>query len=188
MAGSLFAGWRPGADGRGVLAAVSQALAAARPADAPRMRWRRPDQWHVTLCFIRRDGDAGTAADAARALAPVAGILPAHSIDFERVAYWPRSGAVVALPRRDARLQVLCDATADALRAAGITPEGATTEPHATLAFLPRGLPPQAWLEGITVDARPVRVDGFELLSNVGGRYAPVDAWRLADEGPAGDA
>jgi 2'-5' RNA ligase len=188
VAGSLFAGWRPGADGHGVLAAAQDALLAACPPGGPRPRPRRPDQWHVTLCFIRREGDEATFARAARALAAVPARIPAHSIVFERVAYWRRSGAVVAVPRHDAVLQALCDACATALQAAGIKPEGVTTEPHATLAFLPRALPPQHWLDDVAVHALPVRVDRFELLANVGGLYAPVADWRLPDvEAGGGD-
>jgi 2'-5' RNA ligase len=86
---------------------------------------------------------------------------------------------VVAVPRHDAVLQALCDACATALQAAGLRPEGVTTEPHATLAFMPRALPPQHWLDGVAVPALPVDVDRFELLANVGARYAPIEAWRL---------
>ena len=55
MSRTLFPGWRPDAAGRERLQALVARMVAARPADAPALRLRRADQWHVTLCFIGRD-------------------------------------------------------------------------------------------------------------------------------------
>ncbi len=179
MSRALFPGWRPDAGGRERLAAVASALAAARPDGAPRLQPRRPDQWHATLCFIGYDVRHLATPALLDAFAGVATRLPAHAFTVERVAYWPQSGAVVALPRRCDALQALCDAARDAIRGRGIRPLQVTTQPHVTLAYLDRHLPAQPWLDAVDCGGDAVRVDGFELLYNPGGRYEPLAAWPL---------
>lgn len=184
MSQALFPGWRPDAGGRERLAEVLAAIAAARPEGAPRLQPRRPDQWHATLCFIGygpRDRVTPALLDA---FADAAARIPPHAFTVERVAYWRQSGAVVALPHACAELQALCDATRDVIRRCGIRPLQVTTQPHVTLAYLPKQLEPQAWLD--SVDCRgdaALRVDRFELLFNPGGRYEALAQWPL--EGPA---
>jgi 2'-5' RNA ligase len=178
---ALFAAWRPDTTGRGRLAELAAALAGARPASGPRMQMRRPDQWHVTLCFLGQDV-AETATDAVRvALADVATRIPPHAFTIERIAYWRHSGAVVALPHACIPLQALCDATRDAARRCGIRPE-ATTQPHVTLAYLGRGLHAQPWLEGVDCGATPLEVGRFELLFSAAGRYGSLGGWPLSGE------
>lgn len=47
-----------------------------------------------------------------------------------------------------------------------------------------RGLPPQAWLDGIDCAAAGTFVvDRFELLFNPGGRYEALGCWTLAGTG-----
>ena len=180
MSRALFPGWRPDAAGRERLAALAARLQGAPPAGAPRPQLRRPDQWHATLCFIGYDTlDQATPA-LHDALAAVAREIPPHAFDVERIAYWPQSGAVVALPRDCPALQTLCDATRDAIRRCGIRPLQVTTQPHVTLAYLAKHLPPPPWLDAVVCDGAPLRVDGFELLFNPGGRYEALAEWRLS--------
>ena len=179
MSQALFPGWRPDAGGRERLARVASALVAARPADAPKPQLRRPEQWHATLCFIGYEMRERVTPALLEAFAEAAARIPPHAFAVERVAYWRQSGAVVALPHANAELQALCDATSDAVRRCGIRPKQATTQPHVTLAYLERGLGEQPWLEGVDCAGAPLRVDGFELLFNPGGRYEALAAWRL---------
>jgi len=179
VSGALFPGWRPDAAGRERLAALAAALQAARPGNGPRLQPRRGDQWHATLCFIGYDAIHLATPALLEALAAAAQRIPAHTFRVERLAYWPQSGAVVALPRECTALQALCDAVRDAIRACGIPPLQVTTQPHVTLAYLERHLPAQAWLDAIDCDGDALRVDAFELLVNAGDRYEALAEWPL---------
>ena len=183
MSRALFPGWRPDAAGRERLSALAARLQSAPPDGAPRLQPRRPDQWHATLCFIGYDTpDAATPA-LHDALAGVARSIPPHAFTVERIAYWPQSGAVVALPHDCPALQALCDVTRDAIRRCGIRPLQVTTQPHVTLAYLDRHLPAQPWLDGIDCDVGALCVERFELLFNPGGRYDVLGEWTLAGAG-----
>jgi len=177
---ALFPGWRPDAGGLDGLATIAARLGEARPHDAPRLQPRRPDQWHATLCFIGYDLLHLATPDLHDALAEVGRRIPPHAIEIERIAYWPQSGAVVALPHDCPALQALCDATRDAIRGRGIRPLQVTTQPHVTLAYLPRQLPAQPWLDAIDCSTAPLRVERFELLFNPGGRYDALAEWPLS--------
>ena len=180
MSQALFPAWRPSADGRAALATLSQRLLAARPSDAPLLQLRRPDQWHVTLCFVGEGIEPLAARSLCAAFAEAATLVPAHAWTVERLVYWRSSGAVVALPGPCPALQALCDASRDAIRRAGIVSADVTTRPHLTLTFLERGLPPQAWLDAVDCAGDALQVDGFELLFNPGGRYDALGAWPLS--------
>lgn len=179
MSQALFPGWRPDAGGRERLAALAAALVAARPAGAPKLQPRRPDQWHATLCFIGHGVRELATPALLDAFAAAASHIPPHAFTVERIAYWPQSGAVVALPHACAELQALCDATRDAVKSRGIRPEKTTQQPHVTLAYLDRGLGEQAWLAGLDCAGGPLQVERFELLFNPGGRYEALGAWSL---------
>ena len=180
MSRALFPGWRPEAGGVDRLAALAARLRDAHPEGAPRLQLRRPDQWHATLCFIGHDVLHLATPELHAALAEVADRIPPHAFAVDRIAYWSKSGAVVALPRDCPALQALCDGTRDAIRRCGIRPLQVTTQPHVTLAYLDRHLPAQPWLEGIDCGVGDLRVDRFELLFNPGGRYEVLGSWPLA--------
>lgn len=180
MSRALFPAWRPDADGLEGLAALAAGLRAAHPPGAPRLQPRRPDQWHATLCFIGYDLLELATPALHAALAGVAARIPAHAFTVERIAYWPQSGAVVAVAHDCPALQALCDATRDAVRRSGIRPLQVTTQPHVTLAYLDRHLPAQPWLDEVDCRGRPLLVDRFELLFNPGGRYEALGEWPLA--------
>ncbi|MDH5822814.1 2'-5' RNA ligase family protein [Luteimonas sp. RD2P54] len=179
MSGALFPAWRPDAGGLERFGALLAGLQAARPAEAPRPQPRRPDQWHATLCFLGHRAAPQLPSALLEALAEAAARVPAHRFGLGRIAYWPGSGAVVALPRECRALQALCDATRDAALRCGIRPEKATSQPHVTLAYLDRHLPAQPWLDDIDCRGDDLRVDGFELLFNAGGRYQALAGWPL---------
>ena len=179
MSGTLFPGWRPDAAGRERLQAVVASLAAARPADGPGLQLRRPDQWHVTLCFLGYDLRHKVTPSLLEAFADVAARIPPHAFAIERLACWRQSGVIVALPRPCDALQALCEATHAAARRCGIPAEKPTGQPHVTLAYVPRGLEAQPWLDGVDCSGAPLRVAGFELLFNPGGRYEALGEWPL---------
>lgn len=179
MSLALFPGWRPDAGDRERLAGLAASLAAARPAGGPRLQTRRPDQWHVTLCFLGHDLRHLVTPALHEAFAAAAARIPPHDFSVERLAYWRQSGAIVALPRPCDALQALCDATHDAARRCGIRAEKPTRQPHVTLAYLARGLDEQPWLEAVDCGGAPLRVARFELLFNPGGRYETLGDWPL---------
>ena len=180
MSQALFPGWRPSDDEAARLVPIAAALRDASREYALELEsLRRPDQWHVTLCFIgsgvRHLVTPALLASFERAAAGI----PPHSFRMERIAYW-RSGVVVALPVGCPELQALCDATRDAIRRCGISPAEVITQPHLTLAYAGKRLPPQDWLGDIDCsEAGTFRVDRFELLFNPGGRYDALGSWRL---------
>ncbi len=184
MSRTLFTGWRPDVAGQATLAILRDRVLAARPDDAPRLSLRRPDQWHVTLCFVARDFDDAIVAATRDALGVAAEAVTPHEFSIERLAFWRHAGVLVALPRRNVLLQALCDANRDALRHAGIRPQEATKQPHVTLAYLERGAPPQPWIDEVDCTGESLRVEGFELLFNAGGRYRALGEWTLSGAAP----
>ena len=182
MSQSLFAGWRPDTAGLRQLQDLVTAFPAPGSDTAPALQLRRPDQWHVTLCFAGHHVGHLITPELLGALAEAAATIPAHHFRIERLAYWPSSGAVVALPSRCRELLALCDATQSAFRRCGIHPVQATLQPHVTLAFLDPQQPPQAWLEAIDCHGAPFVVSNFELLFNLGGRYQALGCWPLTGE------
>lgn len=179
MSGALFPGWRPDAAGRERLAEQIATLLAACPTGAPKPQSERPEQWHATLCFIGYGLRDAVTPRLLSAFADAAARIPPHDFTIERIEYWRQSGAVVALPGPCPALQALCDETHAAVRRCGLRPQQATTQPHVTLAYLGRGLDPQPWLAGVDCTGASLRVDGFELLFNPGGRYESLASWPL---------
>lgn len=180
MSQALFPGWRPGGDEAARLAPVAAALRDAARERGLAPQARRPDQWHVTLCFIGYDVGRLVTPVLLDAFAAAAARIPPHRFSIERITYWPKSGAVVALPFDCPPLQALCDATRDAIRRSGTSPLQVTTQPHVTLAYLDKRLAPQDWLDDIDCStAGRFLVDRFELLFNPGGRYDALESWAL---------
>ncbi len=179
MSGTLFPGWRPEGGDRERLAGLAASLAAARPADGPRLQMRRPDQWHVTLCFLGRELRHLVTPALLDAFADAATRIPPHGFTIERLACWRQSGVIVALPRACNALQALCDATHAAARRCGIPADKPGGQPHITLAYVARGLDGQPWLDDVDCSDAQLRVARFELLFNPGGRYEALGAWPL---------
>ncbi|HZW19561.1 MAG TPA: 2'-5' RNA ligase family protein [Luteimonas sp.] len=180
MSQALFPGWRPSGGEAARLAPVVAALRDAGRGHGLKLQARRPDQWHATLCFIGYDMQHAVTPALLGAFAQAAARIPPHRFSIERATYWPQAGAVVALPFDCPALQALCDATRDAIRRCGVAPLQTTTQPHVTLAYLDRHLPPQDWLDDIDCSgAGTFLVDGFELLFNPGGRYDALERWAL---------
>ena len=181
MSQALFPGWRPSGDEAARLAPVVAALRDASRERGLKLRVRRPDQWHATLCFVGYEMQHAVTPALLDAFAQAAARIPPHHFLIERVTYWPQAGAVVALSFDCPALQALCDATRDAIRRCGIAPLQVTTQPHVTLAYLDRRLPAQDWLDAIDCSGTGrFLVDGFELLFNPGGRYDALGHWTLA--------
>lgn len=180
MSQALFAGWRPNDEEEARLAPVASTLQdKAREHGLKWRSFRRPDQWHVTLCFIGRGVRRLVTPALLESFQRAAAGIPPHSFLMERIVYWP-NGVVVAVPVDCRELQALCDATRDAIRRCGISPEEVTTQPHLTLGYTGRRLPRQDWLADIDCSAAGTfRVDRFELLFNPGGRYDALGSWTL---------
>src|SRR3546814_8463146 len=107
--------------------------------------FRRPDQGHVTLCFISHGARHLATPALLGSFARASAHIPPHSSRIERIASWP-SGAVVALPFDCPELQALSATTRDAIRRCGISPLQIPTQPPVTLAYLDRLLAAPAWL------------------------------------------
>lgn len=182
MSQALFPGWRPSGPERQALSTLVDAIERVRPADAPALRPRRPDQWHVTLCFIGYGMREAATPALLDAFARVASRIPLHRFSIARVVYWPDSGAVAALPHACPALQALCDATRDAIRAQGIRPLQVTTQPHVTLAYFDKHELPQPWLAHVDYGDASFEVDHFELLFNPGGHYESLGQWQLTGD------
>lgn len=178
MSGSLFTAWRPDAAGREQLDDLVARLARACPPTSG-LQLRRPDQWHVTLCYAGQGVADRVTPALLQALADAGGRVPPHAFAIGTLAYWPGAGAIVALPRHNRELQALCNATREALAGGGFPALQATTQPHVTLAYADRQLPAPAWLANVGCAGAPLAVEGFELLRSAGGRYQTLGAWPL---------
>jgi len=177
---ALFPGWRPTDDEAARLAPVVATLRKASREHALELEpLRRPDQWHVTLCFIGRGVRHLVTPALLESFERAAAGIPPHSFRMERIVYWS-NGVVVSLPVDCPELQALCDATRDAIRRCGISPAEVITQPHVTLGYTGKRLPRQDWLADIDCNAAGTfRVDRFELLFNPGGRYDALGSWAL---------
>ena len=179
MTSTPFAAWRPDGDACRTLATLWQRLQAARPDNGPRLQPRRSDQWHITLCFIAGQPPPAQSDRLLDMLSRAAARMPPLTWQLDHIEYWPRAGAVVALPAPCPALQALCDASFAATRRSGIGNAQATTRPHLTLAYMERNLPAQDWLDAVDCTADTFRVEQLELLINAGGRYDSLGMWPL---------
>lgn len=182
MSQALFPGWRPSKEEAARLAPPAAALQDGIRERGLELRspFRRPDQWHATLCFIGENALHLATPSLREQLARAAAQIPPHAFRLERLAYWPGPGVVVALPVDCPALQALCGATRDAIRRCGIVPTQVTTQPHLTLAYLEKHLEPQDWLDDIDCSSTGTfLVNRFELLFNPGGRYEAHGSWAL---------
>ena len=184
MSQALFPGWRPSEEEAARLGPVVDALQRhIRERGLGVRSFSRPAQWHATLCFIGIDLRHLVTPALLESFSGAAARVPSHAFRIERIAYWPGPGVLVALPFDCPPLQALCDATRDAIRRCGISPQQVTTQPHVTLAYLDKHLPPQPWLDDVDCAATgSFQVDGFELLFNPGGRYQSLARWQLTGD------
>ncbi|MDO5533417.1 MAG: RNA 2',3'-cyclic phosphodiesterase [Propionibacteriaceae bacterium] len=103
----------------------------------PRLRWTRPDGWHLTTAFL---GDVPDRAldRLAENLAAAADRTPGFTLRLgEGVAFpWPLETKVLALgvPTGGDELAALARRCRSAAATAGVRPDGATFVPHLTLA------------------------------------------------------
>lgn len=180
MSQALFPGWRPADDEAARLAPIASALRDASREHAFTLKSSlRPEHWHVTLCFVGHRVQHMVTPALLDSFALAARHVPPHCFRIDRIAYW-RSGVVVALPFACPELKALCDATRDAIRRCGISPEEVVSQPHLTLAYTGKDLPAQDWLGDIDLGtADTFQVDRFELLFNSGGRYDALGSWAL---------
>ena len=178
-----------------VRAEVDEALTPARAVAGDRLRWTRPEGWHLTLAFLGQVPDEAVAAyDAAVAAAAAAGegpfevVLPGSAGTF-------RSGVLWATVDGGPGLAGLAEAVRRELVGAGAALEERPFSAHLTLARTAgRG---RARIEPAVVDAvvfppQRWRAEEVALVSSTPGRggsvYADVGGWRLGSGAAAADA
>src|SRR3546814_3463033 len=85
---ALFPGWRPTGDEAARLAPVAATLRdAIRERGLKSGSFRRPDQWHVTLCFIGHGARHLATPALLGSFARASAHIPLHSFRIERIAY-----------------------------------------------------------------------------------------------------
>ena len=169
MARLFFALQPPEADRLALARLVPPRVAAAA------RRPLRPDNLHLTLCFLGETPEAAVARLMTLAR-PFAGFHAQLSLD--RIDFWPRSAVLVALPREDAaRLQVisLASSVRAAAREAGFAPDESEFRPHVTLVrSLARARPgEERWPQPLAEPAR-WRCESLLLMRSDPGPEGPV--------------
>ena len=187
---SVFLAWVPDEDARRTIAQVLDVAKAALAKGDARHRWRRPDQWHMTL---RHLGDQVAPSMRARIDAQMADIVravPPHHADTDGLDAWRGANVLVLRTASPPPLTALFDQVEVAMRSCGFRAEGKSKRPHVTLAYLD----PQAWPEAIALPGLPGTLPPFairrvSLLENPGtGRYRTLAEWPLAGDGRAAQA
>lgn len=175
---SVFLGWMPDEGQAQAFADLRHALASALPADAPRHAWRTPRQWHVTLFHLGEDLAAETLPALAPAMAAMAD-RPCIATRFDGAQYWPGAQVLVAkLAQTDALMALFRD-IAQAATGLGFLADKRKPNPHATLAYLPRGSRPPVLPDASLQATQPLRIDRIQLLQTIPGAYETLDAWPL---------
>ena len=187
---SVFLAWVPDGDARRTIADLLEVAKVALATDGARHRWRRPDQWHMTL---RHLGDTVAPSMRTRIDAHMGDIVrtvPPHHADLDGLDAWRGANVLVLRTALPPPLAGLFDQVEVAMRSCGFRAEGKSKRPHVTLAYLD----PQAWPEAIALPGLPGTLPPFAirrvaLLENPGtGRYRTLAEWPLAGDGRAAQA
>ena len=187
---SVFLAWVPDEDARRTIAEVLDVAKAALAKGDARHRWRRPDQWHMTL---RHLGDQVAPSLRARIdahMADIARAVPRHQADADGLDAWRGANVLVLRTTLPPPLSALFDQVEVAMRACGFRAEGKSKRPHVTLAYLdPQAWPEAAGLPGLPSALPPFAIDRVRLLENPGtGRYRTLAEWPLDGNGRAAQA
>lgn len=187
---SVFLAWMPDEDARRTIADVLDVAKAALATGSASHRWRRPDQWHMTL---RHLGDQVAPSMRARIDAHMADIVrgfPPHHADLDGLDAWRGANVLVLRTALPPPLAGLFDQVEAAMRACGFRAEGKSKRPHVTLAYLdPQAWPEASALPGPAGGSPPFAIDRVSLLENPGtGRYRTLAEWPLAGDGRAAQA
>lgn len=165
-----------------VVEELDELLSSRRDAD-PRLRWTRPDGWHLTTAFMANVPDVErleeSLDEAAASVAPftvrvASGLTFPHPVAARILAMGVTDGAV--------ELGALSEKCRYAANRAGAHPDGARFVGHLTLARANRGIQATKWL-GL-LDSFPgwsFTVDEVVLVQShqVGRRYTEVARFEL---------
>lgn len=182
---SVFLAWLPDEDARRTIADILDVAKAALATGGARHRWRRPDQWHMTL---RHLGDQVAPSMRARIDAHMADIVravPPHQAGADGLDAWRGANVLVLRTALPPPLAELFEGIEAAMRACGFRAEAKSKQPHVTLAYLDsHAWPDAAALPGLSAAPPPFRVDRVCLLENPGtGRYRTLAEWPLSGNG-----
>ena len=176
----LFAGVRVDATEalRGLLAELRREWAGER------IRWTRPENWHLTVEFFGETPE-GKIPELEKALAAAAGEAQAFGMEIAGLGTFgsPRHPRVVWLGIESAGLVRLRECVQAALREAGWQPEAREFAPHLTLGRIERPQEPRRFAE--TVDrlrgwaAERQAAKELILFESAAGRYVPIGRWEL---------
>lgn len=149
-----------------------------------RVRWTRPENWHLTVEFFGETPEAEIPRLEA-ALAKAAGQAPPFGMEIGGLGTFgsPRHPRVVWLGIESAGLRALHAAVEAALREAGWQPEAREFAPHLTLGRIERPQEPRRFAE--TADrlrgwaAERQAAKELILFESAAGRYVPIGKWEL---------
>ncbi|SDL36769.1 RNA 2',3'-cyclic phosphodiesterase [Tessaracoccus oleiagri] len=164
------------------------ALLAPRRDSDPRLRWTRPDGWHLTTAFMADVPDVErleeTLAEAAATVSPFR-----IRVASGRVFPHPVAARILSLgvTHGDEEIAALAEKCRHAANRAGAAPDGARFVPHLTLARANRGIQATKWL-GV-LDSFPgwsFDVDEVALVQShqVGKQYDVVARFKLGEQVP----
>jgi 2'-5' RNA ligase len=178
---SAFLAWVPDEDARGAIAGVAEAAKAALARGNARHRWRRPDQWHMTLRHLGDRLAPGMAPRIAAHMAGIAASIPPHHADPVALDAWRGARVLVLRTTLPPPLAILFERIEAAMRDCGFRAEDRPIRPHITLAHLdPRHWPDPAALSCLPAVPPRFAIDRVRLLENSGtGRYRVLAEWAL---------
>lgn len=184
---SVFLAWVPDEDARGAIAGILDVAKGALADDGARHRWRRPDQWHMTLRHLGDHLAPGLQPRIDAHIADIARAVPPHHADPDGLDAWRGANVLVLRTTLPPPLADLFERIEAAMRACGFRAEGKSKRPHVTLAYLDsRAWPDAGALPRLPSALPPFAIDRVRLLENPGtGRYRTLAEWTLAGDGRA---
>ena len=151
-----------------------------------RIRWTRPENLHLTVEFFGATDEARI-PELAEALAQAAARMPAFELAWGKLGTFggKRHPRVLWLGVESAGLAALHGRVETALREAGWMPEAREFAPHLTLGRMDRLKDAERFNaavargRGFAAPAQTVRE--LILYESAGGRYVPVERWKLGE-------
>lgn len=182
---SVFLAWVPDEDARDTIADVLGVAKGALATGGARHRWRRPDQWHMTLRHLGERLEPALQARIETHMADVARTAAPHHAGVDGLDAWRGANVLVLRTALPPPLAELFERIEAAMRACGFRAEAKTKRPHVTLAYLDAHAWPDATaLPGLPAALPPFRIDHVRLLENPGtGHYRTLAEWPLSGDG-----
>jgi 2'-5' RNA ligase len=182
---SVFVAWMPDEDALDALRALCDAVDGAL-APGLRPKWRKREQFHMTLRYLGEDMPADLAPLSA-ALAAVAARHARIALAFDRTERWKRDELLVACTAPSAPLDALFADIEHAVRGCGFGAQAPEKTPHVTLAYAPRGGSIAAEANAAARAALPfaATLGRIAVASTVRGGYNTPAWWPLDDRADA---